>query len=70
MKDRIVMAMAGTKETSIFPKRSSPSVRGVARRASMVFLSFSPAKLSDAMTLEAMTGISRKNGANMYTKST
>lgn len=29
----------------------------------MVLLSFSPAKLSDASTLEIIVGITRKNGA-------
>ena len=55
--------MEGTKETSILPRSSSPSVSGVARSPSIVFLSFSPAKLSEAITLEAITGMMRKNGA-------
>ena len=62
-KEITVTPIEGTKETRTFPISSSPSVIGVARRASMVSLSFSPAKLSEAITLEAIRGIMRKKGA-------
>ena len=62
-KEIMVTAMDGMNETSVFPRNSSLSDIGVARRASIVFLSFSPAKLSAAITLDAMRGIMRKNGA-------
>jgi hypothetical protein len=62
----IVTIIDGIKETSIFPKNSSLSERGVARRASIVFRSFSPAKLSDAITLDAIRGMMRKKGAKKY----
>ena len=58
--------MEGMKETNIFPRNNSLSDMGVARRASIVLLSFSPAKLSEAITLDAMRGIIRKNGAKKY----
>ncbi len=53
----------GTKETSTLPTKSSPSVMGVAKSASIVLLSFSPAKLSEDITLEAIRGITRNRGA-------
>ena len=60
-----VEAMA-CKTPIIFPNNSSLSDMGVAKRASIVFLSFSPAKLSDAITLDAINGIIKKNGAKKY----
>ncbi len=66
MKETIVTTMDGMKETSILPRKSSLSDKGVAKRASMVFLSFSPAKLSEAITLDAIRGMIKKNGANKY----
>ena len=61
----MVTIMAGIKLTRIFPSKSSLSEIGVARRASIVLRSRSPAKLSEANTLEAIMGIMRNMGANM-----
>ena len=63
-----VTIIDGTKDTSTFPRKSSLSEIGMASRASMVLLSFSPAKLSAAMTVEANKGMIRKNGASRYTR--
>ena len=62
----IETSIEGMKDTNILPNNNSPSDIGVASNASIVFLSFSPAKLSEANTLEAIKGIIRKKGAKKY----
>jgi len=59
-------AIDGMKDAKIFPRNNSLSDSGVARSASMVFLSFSPAKLSEAITLDTMSGIIKKKEAKKY----
>jgi len=62
----IVSRTAGISEAKILPISSSTFVVGVASRASAVFLSFSPAKLSAARTDAVIIGIVIKIGPRIF----